>query len=779
MSISAAFGRVRSGWRKGARTRTMAYAILISLVCGAIGFLEPVDDAMRTLRYTVRSVPGDPKVVVVGIDEKSLDALNERYPWPRARFATLIDNLKKAGADKVLFDKALADADTPENDRAFIEVAKKYRGDIYLGAGFGQSRDGVVQNILLPAASIRPYVNIATFKTRYNLLGQIDEVYMEAKDGPRRYPSISTVVSGQKAIPGRHVRPDYSISADNVTFLSASDVILNPKKIGSLKGADIIVGDVARSLGDIRFLPGQSAQPGVFIHAIAAQTMKAGVPIDAGWFAPWILAVAAGAVIMFVKGRYWQLGVAITGFAAAVGVPVLLDAEHVSVEISPALLMLTIAVIQNARLRLGWQKSRTNESSGLANVFALRELKSVAGTAVVAAKVDNFAAIVASFPRDVESTVVAGIVGRLRLQDESLTIYQADDGVFYWISPTQNSVDLGHHLDGLKAMFAAPLQVGDRRVDVAVSFGADLDASRPVASRAGSALLCADEALRSGQRWKLYDPTRSADAAWQLSLASEIDRAMDAEEFWLAYQPKLDLRSGRITGAEILLRWLHPDRGNISPGEFIPVAERSQRIRRLTDYVVDRALSAAQLLAADGDFKLAINVSVPILGDAKFANDLITKCKRNGVPSRRIVVEITESVLMSADDAQVEKTLQQLRDFGFGLSIDDFGTGFSSLEYVRSIPAHEMKIDQSFVKRVLTSAADRVVVESVLRMAHELGRYVVAEGVEDAETLEFLRQLGCDEVQGYYVGRPVDFMTFRTRVQKDAADQQNGGQAAA
>lgn len=779
MNVSTAFTRVRAGWRKAARTRILVYALLISLFSGAIGLLEPVDDAIRTLRYTVRSVPGDKHVVVVGIDEKSLSALNERYPWPRARYATMIDNLKRAGADKVLFDKALADADTPENDRAFIAVAKKYKGDIFLGAGFGQSVNGNVDGMLLPAETIRPHVGIATFKTRFNALGQVDEVYMEALNKGERYPSISTVVSGQKVIPGRRVRPDFSISANNVTYLTASDVILHPERIGSLKGANIIVGDVARSLGDIRFLPGQGAQPGVFIHAIAAQTMKPGVPVDAGWLAPLLIALGASVALVFAKGRIWQVGITLSTFAAAILVPVVLDAEHVSIEISPAILLLSIAVIQNARLRLGWQKSRTNESSGLANVFALRELKSVPGTAVVAAKVDNFSAIVASFPRDVESSIVAGIVGRLRLQDESLMVYQADDGVFYWVSSTQNPVDLGHHLDGLKAMFAAPLQVGDRRVDVAVSFGADLDATRPVASRAGSALLCADEAIRSGQRWKLYDPNRSADAAWQLSFASEIDRAMDAEEFWLAYQPKLDLRSGRITGAEILLRWLHPERGNISPGEFIPVAERSQRIRRLTDYVVDRAMSAAQLLAADGDFKLAINVSVPILGDAKFADDLIDKCKRNGVPSRRIVVEITESVLMSADDVQVAKSLQQLRDYGFGLSIDDFGTGFSSLEYVRSIPAHEMKIDQSFVKRVLTSAADRVVVESVLRMAHELGRYVVAEGVEDAETLELLRKLGCDEVQGYFIGRPVDFMTFRTRLQKDAADQQNGGQAAA
>ena len=779
VGIAATFSGTRKRWRSAARTRILVYAALISMFLGGIGFLEPVDDAIRNLRFLARSVPADSTVVVVGIDEKSLAAMNQRYPWPRAEFAKLVDNLKKAGANKILFDKALADTDTPDNDRAFIDVANRYKGDIFLGAGFGQSQNGSIDGMLLPAETIRPHVGVATFKTRYNLLGQIDQVYLQAANGKNHYPSISAVVSGQRAEAGVRVRPDFSIAATSIPYLSASDVIRKPGSIRPLKGADVIVGDVARSLGDIRFLPSQGAHPGVYVHAIAAQTLRSGMPVDAGWFAPWLLAVAASVLIVFVRSRFWQISVNLLAVVAAAAVPILLDSNHISIELSPALLMLGIAAVQNARLRLGWQKSRMNENSGLANIVALRELKSLPGTAVVAAKIDNYAAICASFPRDVEGTIVAEIVSRLRLRDEGIEIYQADDGVFYWVSHVDGPTELGHHLEGLKALFSAALQIGDRRVDVAISFGADLDSSRTVASRASSALLCAEEALRTGKRWKLYDPKRTADAAWQLSLASEIDRGIEAEEFWLAYQPKLDLKTGRITGAEILLRWQHPDRGNISPAEFIPAAERSQRIGPLTDYVVDRALAASQLLSADGDYKLAINVSVPILGDSEFAATLASKCKKAGVPAKRIMVEITESVLMSADDDQVEKTLEALRQSGFGLSIDDFGTGFSSLEYVRSIPAHEMKIDQSFVKRVLTSAADRVVVESVLRMAHELGRNVVAEGVEDAETLDLLRKLGCDEVQGYHVGRPVDFMSFRARLQKDRTDAHIDGQAAA
>lgn len=766
-------------WRKAARVRVLAYALIGSVLCGVTGFLEPVDDAIRTVRYLARSVSADKSIVVVGIDQESLDKLKGEWPWPRPYYAEIIRRLKESGANKIVFDKSLSNNNSESNDNKFIKVVKKYKGNVYLGVGFGQMNESNINGMISSSSVIRSYVREASFKVRYNPFGQVDQVYTYVINEGNKIPSISSVVSGQYDLPMRLFRPDFSIKHEGFPYISASDLILGvPIKI-DVRGKNVLLGDAARSLGDMKFMPGHQQIPGMYVHAMAAQTLKSGIPIDLGWFIPWCLAFIVGYSNLYSKKIRWFFAINSTVLAFFAFIPIVLDAAHISVELAPGLLLLGIVLVQSARLRLGWQKSRINEMSGLSNVVALRELPSVPGTAVIAARVDNYSAIVASFPSEVEVSIVEQIVARLQLRNDELNIYQADDGVFYWVSPISQVAELGDHLEGLKAVFGAAMQIGDRRVDVTVSFGADLDASRSVGSRAGSALLCATEALRAGTRWKLYDPTRSVDAAWQLSLASEIDHAMDTEEFWLAYQPKFDLKTGGITGAEVLLRWNHPERGNITPAEFIPAAERSDRIGRLTEYVLQRALSAAQVLAADGSYKLAINVSVPVLGDANFADRLVEKCRNYGVRSSRIIIEITESVLMSADDAQVKATLDELRSNGFGLSIDDFGTGFSSLEYVRSIPAHEVKIDQSFVKRVLTSAADRVVVESVLRMAHELGRVVVAEGVEDAETLDLLRKLGCDEVQGYHVGRPMDFMSFRTRLQKDRDDGHNKGRAAA
>ena len=753
--------QMRRRWKAAARVRIMVYALLASIFCGVTGFLEPVDDAIRNHRYLARDVPADGSIVVVGIDDKSLGAIKERWPWSRAQFAILTEQLKKAGANKVVFDKALADHDTPANDRKFIAVAKAYPGDVVLGAGFGQSVNGRVENMVRPAATIRPYVQVASFKARFNPFGQIDEVYSEVVGDGKVYPGLAAVLAGRPGNLDKIVRPDFAIRAESFPYLSASDVILGERPIGWIKGKDVLVGDVARSLQDIRFLPSQGARPGVFVFAIAAQTIKTGVPVDVGWFGPFALAVVAGSALLLVRSAVGQIAINLLIFGLFVFGPIALDARHVSVEVGPAILLMVVTLILNARLRLGWRKSRMNEGSGLDNVVALRELDSRHGTALIAAKIANYAAIVASFPREVETSIVAEIVGRLRLRDEGLRVYQADDGVFYWVSPIADSAKLGDHLDGLKAMFSSAIKVGDRRVDVAISFGADLDWSRPVASRVGSALMSAEEAVRTGERWKLYDPARTIDAAWHLSLISEMDHAMDREQFWLAYQPKVNARTGKIVGAEVLLRWTHPERGEISPAEFIPAAERSQRIGRLTDYVIDRTFFAARTLLDDGGCKLSINVSIPVLGDPNFAGALLRRCQQSEVPPGDIMIEITESVLMSIDDRQVETTLAELRNCGFGLSIDDFGTGFSSLEYVRRIPAHEMKIDQSFVRRVTSSSADRVVVESVLRMAHELGRNVVAEGVENQETLDLLRELGCDEVQGFHTGRPVPFASFR------------------
>ena len=232
--------------------------------------------------------------------------------------------------------------------------------------------------------------------------------------------------------------------------------------------------------------------------------------------------------------------------------------------------------------------------------------------------------------------------------------------------------------------------------------------------------------------------------------------AMNRQEFFLLYQPKVNLRSGAVAGAEALVRWRHPLRGVVAPLEFIPFAELSACIDQMTQWVGRTA--ADQLRAWDEvgcRIDLSINVSARNLHEARLAERLEELCRTGGISPTRITLELTETAAMR-DAVQMMDVLTRLRVKGFKLSIDDFGTGYSSLVQLHRLPFNEIKIDRAFVAGCATSTESRSIVRLVIDLAHALGMTAVAEGVESPEALRLLRELGCDEAQGAFIAEPLD-----------------------
>jgi EAL domain-containing protein (putative c-di-GMP-specific phosphodiesterase class I)/CHASE2 domain-containing sensor protein len=762
--------RLWERFRTAPRVRILSYALLASVLCGVTGFLDPLDDYARSLRYSLRYVPADGSIVMISIDQKTEEQLGTRYPWPRTFDARLIEQLKQNGVRKIVFDRAFSNVDSDANNAVLVKTLDRYRGAIYFGSGVLSAERGRIKTAMFPAKPYRKHVEIGSFVHWSNPLGQVAKLYVS---GPMRgdpFPALSVILSGKPKPSLTSYRPDFSIQSSTVPTVSFGDVVLGKVKREQLAGRDVIVGIGELVLGDSAFVPGQGRVQGVYTHIIGAQTLKRGIPVEFGWVYPFLATLGAGIILLRMRHVAAAGIVTVACIGALCFLPLLLDSELISVDIAPAMLFFGITLVQHARLTFGWRKSRTHESSGLPNVMALREVTALRQRALIAARIDNHAAITASFAKDVEPLITSEIVSRLKVGDTDTTVYQGDEGVYYLLSPIVDRHLMSEHLDGLHALFSQPLTVGNRRVDVAITFGVDDQWTRTMVSRIGSAMLCAEEASRQGARWKIYDASRGADAAWNLSLGSEIDRGLAEGEFWVAYQPKLDLRTNHIVGAEVLARWTHPERGAIGPGEFIPVAERDHRIERLTQFVFRQVMSDAVQLQGMNDLKLALNVSVPVLRRPDFARFVIGLTRDFGLRLEMFTIEITESVFLSADDEVVTENLRQLTEAGLGLSIDDFGTGFSTLESLQRVPANEVKIDQTFVKSLLTKPGDRIIVSSIIRMAQDLKRRVVAEGVESAETLALLTALGCDEAQGYFIGRPQSLDDFIATVTSDDAE---------
>jgi diguanylate cyclase (GGDEF)-like protein len=262
-------------------------------------------------------------------------------------------------------------------------------------------------------------------------------------------------------------------------------------------------------------------------------------------------------------------------------------------------------------------------------------------------------------------------------------------------------------------------------------------------------------AKRSGNSYALYRPEDDPYDAGRLVLQSDLRRAIAQREIIFYYQPQVAIATGAVTGLEALARWRHPQRGWVPPSEFIPVAERMGLIKPLTACLVELAAQqAVDWQTAGISVPIAVNVSMRNLLDPRFPLTLSDILSATGAPAKKMKLEITESALMT-EPARVLETMNQLRALGFGFSIDDFGTGYSSLAYLQRLPVEEIKIDGSFVGRLLTDAGNAAIVRATIELAGSLGLNVVAEGVEDEATWQALRRLGCTMAQGYFISRPM------------------------
>jgi len=248
---------------------------------------------------------------------------------------------------------------------------------------------------------------------------------------------------------------------------------------------------------------------------------------------------------------------------------------------------------------------------------------------------------------------------------------------------------------------------------------------------------------------RVHDPSR-------LLLLGDLRRALDADDqLILYYQPKVGLSLGEVRGVEALLRWQHPTRGMVGPVDFIPIAESTGLINRLTDYVLRQAIrQAREWLDAGLYLPVAVNVSPRCLHDTALVTRVTSLLDEYRLPPALLRLEVTETTVMT-NPALAMTTLTMLHELGVGLSIDDYGTGYSSMAYLGRLPVDELKVDRTFVLRMTGDDSDAVLVRGAIDLGHNLGLTVVAEGVEGGEHVEALRDLGCDIAQGYHYARPM------------------------
>ncbi|MGH2490697.1 MAG: putative bifunctional diguanylate cyclase/phosphodiesterase, partial [Candidatus Limnocylindria bacterium] len=307
----------------------------------------------------------------------------------------------------------------------------------------------------------------------------------------------------------------------------------------------------------------------------------------------------------------------------------------------------------------------------------------------------------------------------------------------------------------LRASLDAPLTIEGVRMPLASSVGVSLFPAHgedplTLLRRADIAMYAAK---RRGTGVALYEEGSDLEGAARLGLASDLREALQEGRLHLNYQPVIDLATRRVCMMEALARWDHPRLGMVPPSEFIRLAERSGVMPQLSSWALRTALGKAREWQQRG-VSIAVNMAVSDLSDETFPDRVRAAVREAGVAPAILHLEVTESGVMSEPE-RILTSLERLRDIGVRLAIDDFGTGSSSLAYLHRLPIHACKIDRSFIRRLTTEASSVAIVRATIELGHALGLRVIAEGVEDAATLEVLRGMGCDLAQGYFISEPI------------------------
>ena len=564
-------------------------------------------------------------------------------------------------------------------------------------------------------------------------------------------PSLSAQIARTGGSVGNEYPLDLAVDPNSIprlSFLAVESGKFDPRQVA---GKDILVGATAIEMGDRYAVPSHGVLPGVVVQALGAETLYRGLPFEAGGSA---LLVCAFFFSLAIGAALTKRSAAARGAFSIIGVVLIWQsawsAAHVLFQITPALVAVLLATALRATILLQGEirhRRTHDEETGLPNRNAMLQVSSEAQF-TIAATIGGFETLHTVLGDRLSSELVRRLAERLANGGQGLTVFRVEDRTLAWLSE-QEDFDPEQALEGLAALMRRPVEIGGRRVDVQMAFGIAEAGAITEATHA------ATEALRSGMHWTYHQAAEKSVLERQVSLMGELDSALSRDEIEVLYQPKLHLPSNQITGVEALVRWNHPTRGYLRPDLFIPLAEESDRITDLTLFVLKRTIDDIGEWCAQGlVVTAAVNISARLIASSAFLAAAEALLAGTGVPRHRLTFEVTESAAI-ADADSAASALQRFRDMGIEISMDDYGTGQSTLSYLKRLPLSELKIDRSFVQFAHQDKNDALLVRSTLELAHDLGLVVVAEGVEEEACLQFLRDIGCDYAQGYLIGKPM------------------------
>ncbi|MBX7513438.1 EAL domain-containing protein [Qipengyuania sp. GH38] len=733
------------------RLQHLLWSGAVAFVMLALLMLTPVDQFLWMIQSRLANQQPSGDIVFVGSNAEVEDPSKSSE---RRRLAEDLAKLREAGASKVYLDFVLAKGDDPEADARLAATIQSFGENLILVDQIKQSLDGqeelVRSDAIFDSGGGRVSNDRLTNWLGYTWeMGATHQIYDDT-------PLFAASLAGLEDYPREKILIDYGIDPDLIPAYRLAKLVERDDLKESLAGKSVVVGPSSLS-GSGLSIPGRYNPPPSYPAIYAAETFKSGRNGFVGGF-PLTLAFAAAlaAAITFIGRKYLRR---IAYGIITLALPAVLFAGSLlgfRTELAYAGILLVVYGIQRSRARWRLRVANIDNDTGLEKLRVLDRAVTqnfLRSGHIVVARLQGLEHVLKTLGSAERSSYILRLVDRLRAADQELAIY-IDGHFLAWHSTERDTSRLSEHLEGLRAIFAAPIKVGSESVDVGITFGV---ASIGEAGRnsVAAAAAAAEETSEAHEPIKIAQIASHHDGLWDISLRARIDTAMEAGEIYCVYQPKIDMISGTLTGVEALVRWHDPERGFISPIKFIAQCEKAGRMEHLTRYVLQTACNAGRLMHFRGSaVSMSVNISATLLNDMRIVGIVRNTLQATGFDPRSLILEITETARIG-DLAKAATILDELKSLGLKISMDDFGVGAANFETFYGLPFDELKIDRLFVDSITRSEKAKAIASSIIEMGKAARITVVAEGAEDEKTLQILNEIGCRYVQGYALARPL------------------------
>jgi EAL domain-containing protein (putative c-di-GMP-specific phosphodiesterase class I)/CHASE2 domain-containing sensor protein len=728
----------------------------------ATGIGEGVERQARNLQSSVLEKRATGDLAIVEIDSASLQAL-EAWPWQREIYARLVTRLSQAGVELIAFDVDFSSPSTPGQDHLFARALAEASATVVLPT-FKQratwADGGYAESLPLEMFSRSAF--LGSVNVHPDSQGRLDSYSYGTVTGGLPRPSLASLIAGASGEVDTQFAIDQSINPATIPAYSFSSVLEAPDDfLAQLRGKKVIVGATAIELGDRYTTSRHSVVPGVVIQALAAETLMHGTDFNNFGYIPSFVLTAL--LMLFVglrmKGRSNGLALAtIAMVMGLVGLRMLVQSLKLGTFSNlAAFVFLGLFLLAGRALRTQNALRTTkfiDPASGLPNEAAFEAfVAGRSGSQFIIGKVHDFGDLLEIVPYKGRRDMFENIARRLALVAQDERVYHLGGGYFAWSMDDGYRDGLDDYFQSILALFRSPVLVGSQRMTVEFGFSIgreSIEGAKNVALRVA----------RDGRQWSWHDGEMLSETEQKVELLADLETALECGDVWLAYQPKWDLARDRLDGVEALARWTHSERGDISAATFVPILEASGKIGTFTLHIIKSALiDLAEWHASDPDLHCSVNISAKLLTDARFVEKAILAVDEAPIENSCVVFEITESAALAEIEQSIE-ALERIKAAGIAISIDDYGTGQSTMSYLQRLPAAEIKIDQSFVRTIEHDSANRIMVGSTIQMAQALGLRVVGEGIEDQRCLDILKEFGCDVGQGWHISKPLTAADF-------------------